>query len=91
LGVDLATGSGFEELERHIESCPACQSILEKLAHQESFAEEPLVSLAADRKDLPEINGFVIRRGARPRQHGRGLPSLAASVGAPPGDQGHIG
>jgi serine/threonine protein kinase len=56
----LAPGSGFDELERHIESCPACQSVLEKLAHQESSGEKPLASLNADRTVLPEIVGFVI-------------------------------
>ena len=60
LGVEIADGPRFEELERHIELCAACQSYLEKLAHRGTGWEESRVPIVQHRVDLPEIPGFVI-------------------------------
>jgi len=60
LGVEIAEGTRFEELERHIELCADCQSALERLANGGTRWEESLVPIVPERADLPAIPGFVI-------------------------------
>jgi eukaryotic-like serine/threonine-protein kinase len=62
LGIEIADGAQFEELERHIEICSACQSALETLAHGGTGWGESIVPIVPDRADLPEIPGFVIEQ-----------------------------
>jgi serine/threonine-protein kinase len=62
LGVEITQGSQFEELERHVEGCAACQSSLERLAQEGTTWKGPLVPIVPEGINQPEIPGFVIEK-----------------------------
>ena len=59
LGIRPEEGTGFEELERHIEQCASCQIVLERLA-REPAAEPVLPNTELQADSLPTIPGFEI-------------------------------
>ncbi len=59
LGVEIVDGPRFEELERHVESCDACQAALERMARRSS-GPGALADPAGARLDPPEVPGFAI-------------------------------
>ena len=59
---DRLSGSRFGSMEAHVETCPACQGILERLAAESSECEAHQPKRLPARDQPPTIPGFVIER-----------------------------
>ena len=75
VGTDALPDGAHAAIEQHVESCPACRSALEDLAHR--WVEQPMVMPGSDR--TPRIPGFVIERELG--RGGMGVVYLATETG----------
>ena len=57
-----SSGSRFAAMEAHVEACPACQGVLERLAADSSACADREPERLPPREHPPTIPGFVIER-----------------------------
>src|SRR5271169_1506268 len=57
-----SNGSRFAAMEAHVEACPDCQNVLERLAADSSACEDREPEGLPPREQPPTIPGFVIER-----------------------------
>ena len=62
LTLSSSSDSRFRAMEAHVEACPACQGILERLASDSSRDADPEPERRSLREHPPTIPGFVIER-----------------------------
>ena len=58
LGGDTLGDATYVAIEQHVEDCPDCKLVLERLAHRRGDDDAP----SSDRERLPCIPGFEIQR-----------------------------
>ena len=90
LGTDALGDATYAAIEQHVEGCPECKAVLERLAHRRP---DPTVRLAWPGA-MAAHPGFRDPVRAGPGCHGRGLPGDRdgpGSSGRPEGPSGSLG